>query len=85
MKNRRAAMKFFGHHNKDDLMIAVIAGKRGGSYDPVSSVGNAQPPEVREKQTPHQKAQWCADVRPEPQPGAELTCPLPEGLRKPRM
>jgi hypothetical protein len=56
--------------------------KRGGAYDPVTSARNAQRPPVRDKATPHQKAQWGADVRPEPQPGPDLTYPLPEGLRK---
>jgi hypothetical protein len=40
--------------------------KRGGAYDPVTPAGNPQPPEVKYKETPHQKAQWGADVRPEP-------------------
>jgi hypothetical protein len=34
--------------------------KRGGAYDPVTSAGNPQPPQVRDKATPHQKAQWGA-------------------------
>jgi hypothetical protein len=37
---------------------------RGGTYDHVSDFGNPQPPQVRDKETPHQKAQWGADVRP---------------------
>ena len=59
--------------------------KRGGAYDPVTSAGNPQPPQVRDKETAHQKAQWGADVRPEPQPGPYMSYPIPEGLRKPRM
>ena len=52
--------------------------KRGGAYDP----GNPQPAQVRDKQTPSQKAQWGADVRPKPLPGHAEGYPLPEGLRK---
>ena len=59
--------------------------KRGGAYDPVTPAGNPQPPQVPDKETPHQKTQWGADVRPEPQPGPDEGYPLPEGLRKPRM
>jgi hypothetical protein len=59
--------------------------KRGGAYDPVTPAGNPQPPQVKDKETPHQKAQWGADVRPEPLPGPDEGYPLPEGLRKPRM
>lgn len=58
---------------------------RGGAYDPVNKFGNPQPPQVKDKGTPHQKAQWGADVRPEPLPGLDDGYPLPEGLRKPRM
>lgn len=57
---------------------------RGGAYDAISKFGNPQPPQVRDKQNSHQKAQWGADVRPEPLPGADQGYPLPEGLRKPR-
>jgi hypothetical protein len=46
--------------------------KRGGAYDPVTPDGNPQPPQVRDKETPHQKAQWGAEVRPEPQPGPDV-------------
>jgi hypothetical protein len=54
--------------------------KRGGAYDPVTPAGNPQPPQVRDTATPHQKAQWGADVRPEPLPGPAEGYPLPEGL-----
>lgn len=39
---------------------------------------------MRDKATPHQKAQRGADVRPEPLPCLEEGYPLPEGLRKER-
>jgi hypothetical protein len=59
---------------------------RGGAYDPVTPTGNPQPPQVKDKQTPSQKDQWGADVRPEPLPGPDQgNYPLPEGLRKERM
>ena len=59
--------------------------KRGGAYDPVTTTGNPQPPQVKDQQTASQKAQWGADVRPEPLPGKTEVYPLPEGLRKERM
>jgi len=58
---------------------------RGGAYDPVNDFRNPQPPQVRDKPTAYQKAQWGADVRPEPLPSPHQGYPLPEGLRKPRM
>lgn len=58
---------------------------RGGAYDQVDKFGNPQPPQVKDRMTPHEKAQWGADVRPEPIPGPDEGYPLPEGLRKPRM
>ena len=58
---------------------------RGGAYDHVNEFGNPQPPQVKDRMTPHQKAQWGADVRPEPLPGPDEGYPLPEGLRKPRI
>jgi hypothetical protein len=58
--------------------------KRGGAYDPVNKAGRPQPLQVEDKETPHQKAQWGADVRPDPQPAPNEGYPLPEGLRKPR-
>ena len=59
--------------------------KRGGAYDHVNPAGNPQPNQLRDSETPHQRAQWGADVRPEPVPGAYEGYPVPEGLRKPRM
>ena len=59
--------------------------KQGGAYDHVTDAGNPQPHQVKDKATPHQTAQWGADVRPEPLPGPDECYPLPEGLRKPRM
>jgi hypothetical protein len=52
--------------------------KRGGAYVPVTPAGKPQPPQVRDKETPHQKAQWGADVRPEPLPARDEGYPLPE-------
>jgi hypothetical protein len=57
---------------------------RGGAYGQVNDFGNPQPRQVRDQETPHQKAQWGADVRPDPLPGPEEGYPLPEGLRKER-
>lgn len=57
---------------------------RGGAYDPVSATGNSQPSPVRDNPTPHEKAQWGADVRPEPLPAEPEVYPLPEGLQRPR-
>jgi hypothetical protein len=63
-----------------------LVDKRGGAYDPINEFGKPRPPQVREAATPHQKAQWGAEVRPEPLPGPdEGPYPLPEGLRKKRM
>ena len=59
--------------------------KRGGAYDPVTQTGNPQLDPVKENATSNQKAQWGADVRPEPSPGPDQVYPLPEGLRKERM
>jgi len=59
--------------------------KRGGAYDPVIPTGNPQSPQVKDQQTPSQKAQGGADVRPEPLAGPDQGYPLPEGLRKERM
>jgi hypothetical protein len=58
--------------------------KQGGAYDSVTPTGNPQLPQVKDKQTPRQKAQWGADVRPEPLPVLDQGYPLPEGLRKER-
>jgi len=65
--------------------MADFVDKRGGAYDHVNAAGNPQPDQVRDKATSHQKAQWGADVRPEPLPAPDEGYPLPEGLRKPRM
>jgi hypothetical protein len=59
--------------------------KRGGAYDPVTPMGKPQPRQVKDKNTPSQKAQWGADVRPEALPGSDQgNYPLPDGLRKER-
>jgi hypothetical protein len=62
--------------------MSDLRDKRGGAYDPVNKRGNPQPPQVRAKQTPHQREQWGADVRAVPLPGPDEGYPLPEGLRK---
>jgi hypothetical protein len=59
--------------------------KRGGAYDHVNPTGNPQPGQVRDMETAHERAQWGADVRPEPLPGPDEGYPVPEGLRKRRM
>jgi hypothetical protein len=55
--------------------------ERRGAYDPINQAGWPQPSQVRDKTDPHQKAQWGADVRPEPLPGAGPV--LPERLVRP--
>ena len=55
--------------------------ERRGTYDPVSKDGLPQPFQVRDETSPHQKAQWGADVRADPEPGVEPV--LPEGLVRP--
>jgi hypothetical protein len=52
--------------------------RRHGTYDPVSKDGMPQGHQIKDKTTPHQKAQWGADVRADPLPGTEPV--LPEGL-----
>jgi hypothetical protein len=51
---------------------------RHGAYDPVSKDGMPQGQQIKDKATPHEKAQWGADVRADPLPGTEPV--LPEGL-----
>lgn len=55
---------------------------RRGAYDPVSDAGKPQSDQVKDKATEHEKAQWGADVRPDPLLGNEDI--LPEGLKRPR-
>lgn len=62
--------------------MSNLRDKRGGAYDPISKEGNPHPDQVREKATPHEEAQWGADVRAEPLPGAPEIYPTPEGLRR---
>jgi hypothetical protein len=64
--------------------MSDLRDKRGGAYDPVSKFGNPQPRRVGDKETPHQKAQCCADVRPAPLPGQDEVYPLPDGLMRER-
>lgn len=54
---------------------------RHGAYDPVSTAGLPQPPQVKDRTNPHQEEQWGADVRPEPLPGTQPI--LPERLLRP--
>lgn len=54
---------------------------RHGAYDPINKDGLPQPPQVQERPTPHEAAQWGADVRAEPLSGTEPV--LPEGLMRP--
>jgi hypothetical protein len=58
--------------------------KRGGAYDNVNKLGNPQPPQIRDNQTAYQRAQWGADVRPDPLPGPDEGYPIPDGLRSER-
>lgn len=37
---------------------------RGGAYDHVNDFWNPQPPQVRDQETPHQKAQWARTCGP---------------------
>jgi hypothetical protein len=53
---------------------------RNGAYDPVNKDGLPQSEQVKDKATPHEKAQWGADVRADPLPGTEPV--LPEGLMR---
>jgi hypothetical protein len=55
---------------------------RSGAYDPVSKDGLPQPPQVKDRTTPHQSEQVGADVRAEALPGTEPI--LPEGLARER-
>jgi hypothetical protein len=51
---------------------------RGGTFDDHHRAGGRQGEQVSEKRTPHEEAQWGADVRSEPVlPESE---PLPAGL-----
>lgn len=54
---------------------------RSGTYDPINRDGRPRSNQVRDKATPHEKAQWGADVRADPLPGTEPV--LPEGLVRP--
>jgi hypothetical protein len=53
---------------------------RSGAYDPINKDGQPQSDQVKDKTTPHQQAQWGADVRADPLPGTEPV--LPEGLTR---
>lgn len=56
---------------------------QSGTYDPINKDGLPQPDQVKDKSTPHEKAQHGADVRAEALPGTEPV--LPEGLvREPK-
>jgi hypothetical protein len=57
---------------------------RDGAYDPIDATERpVSPAKVRQKETPHQRAQWGADVRGEPELPA-FDEPMPEGLRRAR-
>lgn len=60
-----------------------LVDERRGVYDPVTLSGAPQPNQVKETMTPHEAAQWGADVRSEPVPSNQPV--LPEGLRRPRI
>ena len=55
---------------------------RSGAYDPINKDGLPQAQQVKDATTPHEQAQWGADVRADPLPGTEPV--LPEGLLRPR-
>jgi hypothetical protein len=62
--------------------MSDLRDNRSGAYDAVTKTGAPQPDQPKERATPHQKAQFGADVRPET---VESNAPmLPEGLRRPR-
>jgi hypothetical protein len=61
--------------------MSDLTDDRPGAYDPVTKYGLRQPPQVKDTTTPHQKAQWGADVRPEALPGTDPM--LPERLVRP--
>lgn len=69
---------------KNPLTQEDLPDPRGGACDHVNAFGRPQPPQVRDAATGHERAQWGADVRPDPLPGPAEDPPLPEGLRKPR-
>ena len=52
------------------------------TYDPVTRDSLPQPDQIKDKSTPHEKAQHGADVRAEALPGTEPV--LPEGLSESR-
>jgi hypothetical protein len=54
--------------------MSDLTDDRRGAYDPVTKDG-LWPPHVKDTTAPHQKAQWSADVRPEPPPGTEPISP----------
>lgn len=54
---------------------------RSGTYDPINKDGLPQSHQVKDKTTPHEKAQSGADVRADALPGTEPV--LPEGLVRP--
>lgn len=58
---------------KDDLRDT-----QGGTFDRHDAESGRQGPQVKEKRTAHEDAQWGADVRSEPLPPAND--PLPAGL-----
>src|SRR3978361_608288 len=48
--------------------------ERNGAYEAVNANGKPQPHQVREDVSPHQAAQWGADVRPLPRLRTKMPC-----------
>jgi hypothetical protein len=57
---------------------------RGGAADPVTKEGNPQPPHPALNETPSERSQWGADVRPEPTSAPSEVYPSAEGLKRER-
>lgn len=60
--------------------MSDLTDDRPGAYDPVTKYGLRQT-QVKDTTTPHQRAQWGADVRPKALPGTDPM--LPERLVRP--
>jgi hypothetical protein len=61
--------------------MSDLTDDRRGAYEPVTKYGLPCRPHVKNTTTLHQKAQWGADVRPEPPPDTEPI--LPKRLVRP--
>ena len=64
----------------EDRRQGKLRDTRGGPYDVTPRSGQHE--QIQERPTPHEKAQWGADVRPEPVVVEEDD--LPEGLKRER-